>query len=196
MDEHRTLIIGVSGKMGTGKNYIAEHIIIPFLRKHYKQHSIIEMAFADQIKVNAMVKHGLTIEALTNKTARIRNILQKEGTEEGRDKLGEDVWVNYLSKWIDLHQSRGVKVVVITDVRFKNEAEFIKKRGGQVIRIEAPQRNTERLVMEHNTANIKMHRSETELDDFKGFDLVVNNDLGTNEKKTSKIIRDFLSSNT
>lgn len=196
MDLDKTIIIGVSGKMGTGKNYIAEHIITPFIREHLKQQNIIELAFADQIKVNAMVKHGLTIDALSHKTSYVRGILQKEGTEEGRDKMGENIWVDYLSKWIDLHQSRGVKAFIITDVRFKNEVEFIKKRGGKVIRVEAPQRNTERLKAEKNTSNIRTHRSETELDDYKTFDLVVDNDFGSNEKKTSKIIRDFLSSNT
>jgi hypothetical protein len=73
-----------------------------------------------------------------------------------RDQLHENVWVNALfadynenSRWI------------ITDVRFPNEAEAIKKHGGIVIRI-------------NRDVDTNNHLSETALDDYE-FDYVIDN---------------------
>lgn len=64
---------------------------------------------------------------------------------------------------------------IITDVRFPNEVEAIKKRGGIVIRI-----NRDQVFMNQKRA-IKTkeqgfeHPSETALDDYKDFDVTINN---------------------
>lgn len=58
-----------------------------------------------------------------------REALQLMGTEAGRDVFHKDLWVISL-----LNRAKG-KDVVVTDVRFKNEVEYIQKNGGKVIRI-------------------------------------------------------------
>jgi hypothetical protein len=85
-----------------------------------------------------------------------RSLLQIVGTDAMRDQLHENVWVNALfadynenSRWI------------ITDVRFPNEAEAIKKHGGIVIRI-------------NRDVDTNNHLSETALDDYE-FDYVIDN---------------------
>lgn len=90
----------------------------------------------------------------------VRELLQYLGTELFRNQLHENVWLNALfadynekSKWI------------ITDVRFVNEAEAIKKRGGLLIRVNNPEYKPYK----------GEHESETQLDDYKGFDVIVNN---------------------
>jgi hypothetical protein len=63
----------------------------------------------------------------------VRSYLQRLGTEGGRENLGESVWVDGLFRD---YETWGP--TVITDVRFPNEANAIRKRGGLVVRIERP----------------------------------------------------------
>lgn len=74
-----------------------------------------------------------TFKALFNKYHQIRLIgrisprkaYQLFGTEFGRDLLGENVWVDIAP----------TKKVVITDVRFPNEREWLRENGGVLVRI-------------------------------------------------------------
>lgn len=78
----------------------------------------------------------------------IRELLQRMGTEVGRDLYGENFWVNMAMKGIRTHYSEddsggwGVLEVVgdyvITDVRFPNEEQAVHKRNGRIFRIERP----------------------------------------------------------
>ncbi|MFK0099210.1 hypothetical protein [Streptomyces sp. NPDC091040] len=63
----------------------------------------------------------------------IRTYLQELGTEGARAVLGEDVWVDALFRD---YATWGP--TVITDVRFPNEADAIRARGGLVIAIQRP----------------------------------------------------------
>jgi IS5 family transposase len=130
------------------------------------------------IKINLMVHHNINLNQFNNKTPEIRDLLQLEGTEKGRNIHGEDIWIRYIKAWSELHMSRGIKYIIISDVRFKNEYEFIKKNGGLIFRMFAPNRNEKRLrkesIDEKMYEKIKNHQSETDLDDVE-FDIVVNN---------------------
>ena len=59
-----------------------------------------------------------------------RNMLQKMGTEAGRNVFGDDLWVQSLDSRIDMTKNN-----VITDVRFPNEIKWIRSKGGFVIRV-------------------------------------------------------------
>lgn len=92
-----------------------------------------------------------------NELMSVRELLQRLGTEAMRDGLHKNTWVNALfadansrSKWI------------ITDLRFKNEFEAIKKRGGVTIRILRDNRSK------------ATHSSEKDLDNAN-FDYYINN---------------------
>jgi len=58
-----------------------------------------------------------------------REALQLMGTEAGRDVFHTDLWVISL-----LNRAKG-KDVVVTDVRFKNEIDYIQQNEGIVIRV-------------------------------------------------------------
>lgn len=58
-----------------------------------------------------------------------RYALQLMGTEAGRNVFHEDIWVISL-----LNRARG-RNVVVTDVRFKNEINYIQQNGGIIIRV-------------------------------------------------------------
>jgi len=61
----------------------------------------------------------------------IRHLLQRLGTEVGRDLYGENFWVDRVGAQMQIGGN-----YVITDVRFPNEADFIHRRGGNLFRID------------------------------------------------------------
>jgi hypothetical protein len=87
----------------------------------------------------------------------IRELLQRLGTECGRQLIDDEIWIRAA-----LDGKEGD--LVVTDVRFPNEAHAIRDRGGIVIRIVRP-----------GVGAANSHSSETALDDFK-FDAIIPND--------------------
>jgi hypothetical protein len=102
----------------------------------------------------------------------VRDLLQKLGTDALRNGLHPNVWVNalmadYTPVWTtDEGAHDPVQELpnwIITDVRFKNEAQAIKDRGGIIIRIDRP-----------FVKPINDHPSETDLDNWN-FDYKIAN---------------------
>ena len=138
-------LFGFGGKQGVGKNYIAEKIFIPKLQRK----NTLVMAFGDHFKVDTCTKYNRPYESVfINKDFETRKILQITGTEEGRNKYGQDIWINTVDTWMRVYSERGIERFVITDIRFPNELEFIKSKGGTTIKIEAPNRNMTKLLYE------------------------------------------------
>lgn len=119
-----------------------------------------------------------------------RLLLQLLGTEAGRQIIHPNIWVNSLFADYTMSEEGKVKLRranntaasvhalkggylpnwIVTDMRFPNELEAIKSRGGLTIRLERPQlikRDFE-------------HASETALDNAE-FDVVIQNDGTINE---------------
>ena len=96
----------------------------------------------------------------------IREFLQILGTECMRNTLSDNIWIAALMadyKGTDLGDWKGEKVYsenlpnwIITDVRFPNEAQVIKDKGGIIIRIDRP-----------GVEPINNHPSEVGLDHWK-----------------------------
>ncbi len=175
--------IGISGKMGSGKDYFAENYLKPYIENVLHKKCLI-ISFADMIKINLMVHNNLSLNQLYGKkTNDIRKLLQLEGTDKGRNIHGEDIWIKYLKAWGELHISRGINIIIIPDLRFINEYNFIKNMNGITIRINSPERNEKRLTEESIINDvfsieqyniIKNHQSEIELDNSI-FDYNINN---------------------
>lgn len=100
----------------------------------------------------------------------IRRLLQRLGTEAGRQTLWDTIWIDAA-----LHDIEGD--IVISDARFINEFDAITNRGGMVWRVErdgvGPQSN---------------HPSETEALAYNGFERIIYNN-GSLEDYHKKIIR-------
>lgn len=172
-------VYGFCGKLGTGKNYVAEKLFIAQLPAK----ATMVMAMADQIKINCCVKDRIPFENLFGeKTESSRKLLQKRGTEEGRDVYGEDIWIRYIDNWIKVYASRGIERFIITDLRFPNEIAWCKSIGGKVIGIVAPQRNFDRLQKEakgdpNKAQEIARHSSEASFEIMIDHcDCIINND--------------------
>lgn len=88
----------------------------------------------------------------------IRELLQRLGTEMGRDILGQDIWVDTAMNRLEVPGFN-----VFTDVRFPNEFDAIKAAGGEVWRIQRP-----------GTGPVNDHPSETALDGHE-FDWWIDN---------------------
>jgi hypothetical protein len=172
------MIIGFSGKMGTGKSFYSQYTV-DLLRQ--QGHQVLELGFGDQIKINTLVRGDdkLTrVNVYDKKDDYSRSLLQIEGTERGR-AFDKDIWIKYVSEWIYLWSRRGIKHFVISDIRFPNELEFIKSfKDSYVFRIQAPSRNLKRLSEEYSSdvvSRIQNHPSETGLDNAS-FDCILDND--------------------
>lgn len=90
--------------------------------------------------------------------AEIRELLQRLGTECGRQLISDTIWIDAA-----LGDSHIGYNVVVTDVRFPNEFDAIKERGGYVVRI-----------TRDGVGPANAHPSETALDGFD-FDFVLDN---------------------
>lgn len=88
-----------------------------------------------------------------------REVMQFAGTEIFR-KMYHDVWAEGTVKRI---LKEGTELAVICDCRFPNEVEAVQRAGGKVIRFTRCQPIPDN------------HPSETSLDDYVGFDAVIDN---------------------
>jgi len=175
-------LIGLLGHQGVGKNYIAEVV----LKKILPKKNTVVLAFADHFKVDCITKHNASYDKIFGeKDYDTRRLLQKVGTEEGRLKFGEDIWIQTVAIWIKLLNSRGVERFIISDVRFQNEANWIKSLNGIIIKIESSKRFIQRLIKETDNDEEKIneimnHSSEKSIDEINNFDYCVNNDPNSN----------------
>lgn len=67
----------------------------------------------------------------------VRRLLQRIGTEGGRDIHGHDCWVELIEIEVD-DADIANEDVVITDVRFENEVQLVQDWGGCLVWVEKP----------------------------------------------------------
>lgn len=128
-------IIGITGAAGSGKDTLAEMI---------KDDGWERFAYADALKHICMDYLGLSYNDAYTQEGKLRyndfwgmtnrEILQKIGTEAMRNGFCKDVWIKIAELKLKDMLDKGKKIIV-TDVRFDNEAELIEKLGGCVIKI-------------------------------------------------------------
>lgn len=161
-------LVGLAGKIGTGKDFIAKKYFFP---RGYRQYSL-----AWHFKIDIIGKGEATWDEVFNtKPEHVRHLLQKRGTEEGRMVYGEDVWVNMMFTWMKAFSIYwGISKFIVPDVRFPNEVAGIRKFGGKVYRILAPNRNADAPA----TVEARFHPSETSLDNYplNFYDGIIKND--------------------
>jgi len=93
-----------------------------------------------------------------------RHVLQTLGTEWGRQCISESIWIDCMMYRVSSCFRNEDCRIVIDDIRFQNEAEMIKKMGGEMWKIIRP-----------SVINSQSHQSEGGLDNWDGFDQVVEN---------------------
>lgn len=193
-------IIGFSALLGGGKDTMSNLV---FSRWSKLEPTII-LAFADSLKIEVITRdlipfHNVYIpQGGVERSAEVRRILQLRGTEQGRQRFGENIWVETMAAWIKVHQMRGIKRFIISDVRFSNEIEWIRQQGGHVIRLHAPNRVWSRAMKEAGqneeiARRLLEHPSEANYHDCEHlWDLILQNDFGQ-EKQVADDLFHFLS---
>lgn len=164
-------IIGIHGKIGSGKDTLADYIID-------KDSSFKKKSFAFKLKYMTSFLTGVDLKDCFTQEGKnifmpewgmtIGEFQQKLGTEGMRKGVHENGWVlslfseydsdNYLENWI------------ITDVRFPNEAQAILDRNGVLIKLEGDPAS-----IRANSKRDMNHPSETSLDDWDKWDYVYTN---------------------
>lgn len=173
-------ILGISGKRGAGKDLLATILGYQGFKNH---------PFAGILKERVRQDFGLTKEhtdgalkeAIISKMPKIiskpigfaatettvdfwtpRQIMIEYG--QFYRQFDSMFWVRKVFEKIKALPQQSL--ITISDVRFKNEADYIKEQGGKLIRLERSE-----------TLNIYKgvitDASEVELDDYKGFDFTV-----------------------
>lgn len=175
-------IIGISGKAGAGKDWLADLLA---RTAGYKKWS-----FALPMKAMGHGS-GFTIEEVdVTKPPHVRQWLQHYGTEEHRDKYRPDFWLRVADYWIKALSDRGMADrLVFPDVRFPNELEWIQSKGGKVVRLwhGGPGVGPHRAYPLSGSL-AAVHPSEIALDDDDRFDIEIVNDLEMTETKALRLL--------
>lgn len=175
-------IIGLAGYARSGKDEAAKILV--------EEYGFTRVAFADKLReflyaLNPLIhpseknyfglhksptrlqdvidRHSWDGYKETDYKHEIRALLQRLGTEAGRDVLGENIWVDAALDGVEAEK------IVVTDCRFPNEAKAIVLRDGQLWRVNRAG------VGPAKGADGSVHSSETSLDDLP-YDVVLFND--------------------
>lgn len=127
----KKLIIGLLGKKQSGKDTAAS----AFMAIYGARVSIDRLAFATALKAEVAAHLNISVAQLEIDKLKHRKLLQWWGTEHRRQTYGDTYWVSRVEAALDASTTQ---VTVITDVRFPNEAEMIKRRGGRLLRVCRP----------------------------------------------------------
>ncbi|MGP6423894.1 deoxynucleotide monophosphate kinase family protein [Pseudomonas pharyngis] len=134
-------MLGLAGLARSGKDTAAQHLV--------NHHGFQAYAFADPLRDGLM--HILNLspcdfegpekeQPLPWLGRSPRQLMQSLGTEWGRNSVHPELWLLLAAQNLDLlartHDT--AKGFVVSDIRFENEADFIRKRGGLVIHLRRP----------------------------------------------------------
>ena len=157
------MIIGLTGYAQSGKDTVAKILV--------EKYGYTRIAFADKIRellyeMDPPIKRSLNPDSgliglqnlvdiygwdVTKQEPQVRQHLQNLGVG-ARKVFGEWFWIEQAMRGVSYEDK-----VVITDVRFTNEAEFIKKYdNAQLWRVTRP-----------GISAVNNHISETEMDNYK-----------------------------
>lgn len=126
-------IIGIAGCAGVGKDTVGKSIITysaAILNKGY-----CRVAFADKVKEEledfVVSNFGFScVNGTREQKEIIRGLIV--GYAESKRNQNPDYWIYQAKQKISNCLDNDIGVIV-TDVRYKNEVEYIQKAGGQVI---------------------------------------------------------------
>lgn len=135
-------IIGITGNARSGKDTIADMIITENINLFLKIH---KDSFAKPIKDMACAFFNKDCESLETYKGNcedlygvnIRKLYQKLGATAR--ELNEDIFVNLLDARLALFKNDPNALIIISDVRFENEAKYIKSFDDSlIIKVERP----------------------------------------------------------
>lgn len=182
------MIVGISGLAGSGKDTFA-NLLRDELVAAGVDSSIYHLA--DPLKVVVQYIFGLSNDDVNTQEGKkkehpncyglkVREVLQKFGTESMRDVFSENVWSDMATRFVDMHGSS--KAILVPDVRFKNEAIWTISSGGILIDVIRPNQeiiagSTHRSEQGHGEQAHYTILNDGSLDDLKHKAVLVANHL-------------------
>lgn len=152
-------LIGLAGLAGAGKDTVRDML--------ENEHDFTGLAFADPIRdmlgalladngfsTKWMFERPLKEQPIDGLGLSYRHLAQTLGTEWGRQQR-PDFWLRIAQSRIERHRKTGARKFVVSDVRFVNEAEWIRAQGGEVWLIKRP-----------GVAAVRDHESERQVADI------------------------------
>lgn len=126
-------IIGVAGKAGSGKDTLADFLV--------QSEGFTRFAFADPLKLSVCELFGIPLEHMNHPISKERvdetwrksprQLMQWLG-DCVRNDISKDFFVIMMANRINESQS---KTVVISDVRYEQEARFVREMGGVIVEL-------------------------------------------------------------
>ena len=134
-------VIGLAGGKGSGKDSVADYLV-----DKYDFHKI---SYAGPVKEILAMTFGVPLEWFYDQEEKEspkkelfghtpRYLMQTFGTDWGRDMVNPSIWVSIAKEKARKLHKEG-KDVVISDVRYIEEAEVVSELGGLVWRIRRQQ---------------------------------------------------------
>ena len=138
-------IIGLVGLIGSGKNSAAEYLIAAYDFKQESFASSLKDVLTCIFGWNRNKLEGITTEdriwrdqvdpwwaqQLNIPNLTPRKMLQQVGTDLFRNHFHNNIWIASLENKLQKYSEN----IVITDCRFPNEIEAIRKLGGIIVRV-------------------------------------------------------------
>ena len=148
-------LIGLAGPARSGKDTAAEYLTAHGYNHYYFAKPLYEaLSVMLGISVPELKRRKEEVIPPFNKT--IRYMLQTLGTEWARNLVHPDYWVMLADRFY--HRSE--HSVVISDVRFENEAHWIRALGGMVFHLERGHRESIDNAGHQSEAGVKVHEMD------------------------------------
>jgi hypothetical protein len=145
-------LIGLTGFAGTGKDTV---------RAMLQDAGYTGFALADPIRSmlrDLLLKSGISDQYIESRDLKeitipslgvsYRHMAQSLGTEWGRS-MDSDFWLRIAGSYLHKQQDAGGTHFCVSDIRFANEAQWVRERGGVIWRIDRP-----------DAAAVRFHASE------------------------------------
>ncbi|MDO4708265.1 MAG: adenylate kinase [Pseudomonadota bacterium] len=131
-------IVGIAGAARSGKDTLSG-----FLEDF---HDFKRVALADPLRQFISVLTGIPFDELLDSQAKEtplpafggktpRELMQSLGTEWARNHVAKDAWLTVATREVNKARAEGYAGVVVPDIRYDNEAEWIRSMGGMVVHL-------------------------------------------------------------
>lgn len=136
-------LIGLGGLLRSGKDAVADHLTAA--------HGFVKIGMSDALHIAL-----LTLDPMIDTTGKrystliaevgyveaktlpeVRSLLQRLGTEVGREMIGQNVWSDITAARVDKLLAAG-QPVVVTGIRYPNELQMIRALGGRTMWVARP----------------------------------------------------------